>query len=88
MKVEKGEQLMDLKNDGQAMEKLSDQFAEFVDLTDEDLEEIDVLELGDVHGGQCRQCGYDCGHRDCGHRDCRHRDCRHRDCRHRDCRHR
>lgn len=40
--------------DSQATEKkLSDQFVEFIDLTDEDLEEVDILELGDIHGGQC-----------------------------------
>lgn len=65
---------MDQENrDKQATEKkLSDQFAEFIDLTDEDLEEVDVTELGDVHGGQCggccgpHCCGGCCGPRCCG----------------------
>ena len=42
--------------------KLSDQFVEFIDLTDEDLEEVEVLEFGGgIHGGQgcggCPMCG-------------------------------
>ncbi len=63
---------MDRDNcDSQATgKKLSDQFVEFIDLTDEDLEEVDVLELGDIHGGECGcggncGCGGDCGG-DCG----------------------
>jgi hypothetical protein len=55
--------------DCQATEKkLSEQFVEFIDLTDEDLKEVDILELG-VHGGSfdgdyaghCRSCGCHCG---------------------------
>jgi hypothetical protein len=39
--------------DSQATEKkLSEQFAEFIDLADEDLEEVEVLEFGGIRGGQ------------------------------------
>ena len=43
--------------------KLSEEYTEFIDLSDEDLEEVDVLEFGGVHGGRCG-CG-GCFHR-CG----------------------
>lgn len=55
---------MDLNNsDSQATEKkLSEQFAEFIDLADEDLEEVEVLEFGGIRGGQCGGgCFHHCG---------------------------
>lgn len=46
---------MNLDNcDNQPTEKkLSELFVEFIDLTDEDLEEVEVLEFGGIRGGQC-----------------------------------
>jgi hypothetical protein len=60
---------MDLNNsDSQATEKkLSEQFAEFIDLADEDLEEVEVLEFGGIHGGYCGGCGHYGGCGGCGH---------------------
>jgi uncharacterized membrane protein len=47
--------------DRQAPEnKLSEEFVEFIDLTDEDLEEVEIRESGGAHGG----C--DCGYSDSG----------------------
>jgi len=50
------------KCNSQATEKkLSEQFVEFIDLADEDLEEVDVLEFGGVNGSyyhcHCGGCG-------------------------------
>jgi hypothetical protein len=49
-----------------SQKKLSNQFAEFVDLTDEDLEEVTVLESGGiingVQGGRCGRA-HCCGNR-------------------------
>ncbi|GHO50659.1 hypothetical protein [Ktedonospora formicarum] len=33
--------------------KLSKEFVEFIDLTDEDLEEVEILKFGGAHGGYC-----------------------------------
>lgn len=45
--------------------KLSEQFVKFIDLTDKDLEEINVPELGRIQGGwgfSCGSCrGFSCG---------------------------
>jgi hypothetical protein len=62
---------MDFDNcNGQAREKkLSEQFVAFIDLTDEDLEEVNVLELGGSGGrsgvSTCSSCIVACG---CGRR--------------------
>jgi hypothetical protein len=54
---------MDLNNrDNQETEKkLSEQFAEFIDLTDKDLEEVEVREFGGIYGGRCGCGGCGCG---------------------------
>lgn len=55
-----------------AEKNLSDQFVEYIDLTDEDLEEIDVLEFGEAQGGNCG-CGHcGCGRCGCGRCGCGH----------------